>query len=51
MSEDLKDLAGTPYGTPDNKPAQSDTPVTIYTPNGSQDGRMVGGYVVPNKTE
>jgi hypothetical protein len=45
----LKDNLGTPYGTPDNKPAQSGVSVTIYGPNGSQPGTMIGGIVQPNK--
>jgi hypothetical protein len=47
--EMLKDNLGTPYGTPDNKPAQSGVSVTIYGPNGSQPGTMIGGIVQPNK--
>jgi hypothetical protein len=44
----LFDTVGKPYSTPDNKQAQSGTNVTIHTNNGPVQGRMIGGYVVPN---
>lgn len=46
----LKDIVGTPYSSPDNKPAPSGVSVTIHTSNGPVPGTMVGGYVVPNNT-
>jgi len=49
MMSDLKDSNGTPYSTPDGKPAQGGTSVTIHSPNGPVPGTMVGGYATPNK--
>jgi hypothetical protein len=46
---DLKDSVGTPYSSPDGKPAGSGVQVVIHTPSGPAPGTMVGGYVVPNK--
>jgi len=46
----LKDPAGTNYTpTAGNTPPPSGSTVTVHTPNGPQQGTMVGGYVVPNK--
>ena len=40
MMSDLKDSNGTPYSTPDGKPAQGGTSVTIHSPNGHDGGRI-----------
>lgn len=48
----LKDTTGIPYtppGPPTNTPPPSGTFVTVHTPNGPQQGTMVGGHVVLNK--
>lgn len=50
MADQLKDFAGTPYSTPDGKPASGGVQVTIHTPTGPTPGTMVGGYVQPNNT-
>lgn len=45
----LKDAAGLPYSSPDNKQAASGTQVTAHTPTGDKQATVVGGYVVVNK--
>jgi hypothetical protein len=45
----LRDQCGTPYSSPDGKPAGSGVAVTIHGPNGGIAGHMVGGVVVPDK--
>jgi hypothetical protein len=42
------DRVGQTYSTPDNTPAGNGTTVTVYGPNGSSQGTMVGGIVQPN---
>lgn len=45
----FKDLSGTSYSSPDNKPATNSTQVKINTSSGTKTATMVGGYAVPNK--
>ena len=46
--EPLRDFSGTPYTSPDNKPAVSGTPVIAHTSSGDKPGVAVGGYVIVN---
>jgi hypothetical protein len=47
---DLKDVTGTPYSSPDGKPAQSGVDITIHGPGGTHTpGKMIGPYATPNK--
>ncbi len=44
-----RDRAGQVYQTPDNKPAVAGQVVTVQTPSGQQQGRMIGGIVHTDK--
>jgi hypothetical protein len=44
-----KDSSGKPFQTPDNKPPQSGTPITIYENGQAKPGTWIGGVATENK--